>query len=142
MIFTYINTFEYQYVGDAEAPSKRVNNSKQRTKTGTVCEHEPEHTTVSFLIFLISGPFLKYSRKKNLNEFYIEDGEDETTSKQPIRKQKKQRQQEGRRSDIKEQNAKTGDNKSGMTTVLQSLKIYRCIIKRGDIREAEQTVTY
>ena len=44
--FNYTNIIEYQFVGDAKAPSLRVIDSKQCLKNGSVCELEPTHRIV------------------------------------------------------------------------------------------------
>ena len=46
LIFIYTNIIEYQYVGDTKALLLRVIDSKQRLKSGSVCELEPTHRIV------------------------------------------------------------------------------------------------
>ena len=42
IIFIYVNTIEYQYLGDTKAPLIQVIDSKQRLKNGSPCEIEPK----------------------------------------------------------------------------------------------------
>ena len=46
LTFIYVNTIEYQYVGDTKAPYIRVIDSKQRLKNGNHSEIEPTHRIV------------------------------------------------------------------------------------------------
>ena len=46
LIFIYTNIIEYQWVGDTKAPLLRVIDSKQRLKSGSVCELEPTQRIV------------------------------------------------------------------------------------------------
>ena len=43
LIFAYIDTIQYQTVGDAKAPLLRVIDSKRRIKNGSACSVEPNH---------------------------------------------------------------------------------------------------
>ena len=46
LIFIYVNTIEYQYVGDTKAPLTPVIDSKPCLKNGSPCETEPTHRIV------------------------------------------------------------------------------------------------
>ena len=48
LICNYLNIIENQYVGDAKVQLPRVIDSKQRLKTGTVCELEPTYRIAFF----------------------------------------------------------------------------------------------
>ena len=46
MIFVFSDIIEYQRIGDTKAPLIRLIDSKQRLRSGSLCEIEPTHRTV------------------------------------------------------------------------------------------------